>query len=117
MRRRARQSHGLAQRGVRAAGVLTDDGTLEKGRLFAQGAADEPYDGMRLDDTGRVWTAAGKSVHCYDPDGTLIGRLLLPYAVANLVFGGLKRNRLFVAASTSLYSIMLNVTGARPVWA
>ncbi|MEV0202607.1 SMP-30/gluconolactonase/LRE family protein [Nonomuraea sp. NPDC050691] len=94
---------------------VTDDGTLEKGRIFAEGAAGDAYDGMRLDDTGRVWAAAGKSVHCYDPDGTLIGRLLLPDYVANLVFGGLKRNRLFVTASTSLYSIMLNVTGARPV--
>lgn len=94
-----------------------DNGTLSGGKVFAQGSDDDNFDGMRLDDKGRVWAAAGKSVLCYDPDGTLIGRLRLPESVANLVFGGLKRNRLFIAASSSLYSVMLNVTGARPVWA
>ena len=93
-----------------------DDGTLSGGKVFAQGGDDDKFDGMRLDDKGRLWAAAGKSVLCYDPDGTLIGRLRLPDPVANLVFGGLKRNRLFIAASSSLYSLMLNVTGARPVW-
>ncbi|MEV1239251.1 SMP-30/gluconolactonase/LRE family protein [Nonomuraea sp. NPDC050022] len=93
-----------------------DNGTLSGGEVFAQGGDDDRFDGMRLDDTGRVWAAAGKAVLCHDPDGTLIGRLRLPDDVANLVFGGLKRNRLFIAASSSLYSVMLNVTGARPVW-
>ncbi|MEU4232751.1 SMP-30/gluconolactonase/LRE family protein [Nonomuraea sp. NPDC026600] len=93
-----------------------DNGTLSGGKVFAQGTDDDTFDGMRLDDKGRVWAAAGKAVLCYDPDGTLIGRLGLPESVANLVFGGLKRNRLFIAASSSLYSVMLNVTGARPVW-
>ncbi|MEV6150341.1 SMP-30/gluconolactonase/LRE family protein [Nonomuraea sp. NPDC052129] len=93
-----------------------DNGTLSGGKVFAQGGDDDRFDGMRLDDTGRVWAAAGKAVLCHDPDGTLIGRLRLPDDVANLVFGGLKRNRLFIAASSSLYSVMLNVTGARPVW-
>ncbi|WP_433514098.1 SMP-30/gluconolactonase/LRE family protein [Nonomuraea sp. CA-143628] len=93
-----------------------DNGTLSGGKVFAQGGDDDRFDGMRLDDTGRVWAAAGKAVLCHDPDGTLIGRLRLPDDVANLVFGGLKRNRLFIAAASSLYSVMLNVTGARPVW-
>ncbi|MCA2228267.1 SMP-30/gluconolactonase/LRE family protein [Nonomuraea aurantiaca] len=93
-----------------------DNGTLSEGKVFAQGGDDDRFDGMRLDDTGRVWAAAGKAVLCHDPDGTLIGRLRLPDDVANLVFGGLKRNRLFIASSSSLYSVMLNVTGARPVW-
>ncbi|MEU7829829.1 MULTISPECIES: SMP-30/gluconolactonase/LRE family protein [unclassified Nonomuraea] len=93
-----------------------DNGTLSGGKVFAQGGDDDRFDGMRLDDTGRVWAAAGKAVLCHDPDGTLIGRLRLPDDVANLVFGGLKRNRLFIASSSSLYSVMLNVTGARPVW-
>ncbi|WP_219535046.1 SMP-30/gluconolactonase/LRE family protein [Nonomuraea guangzhouensis] len=93
-----------------------DNGTLSGGKVFAQGTDGDTFDGMRLDDKGRVWAAAGKAVLCYDPDGTLIGRLHLPDSIANLVFGGLKRNRMFIAASTSLYSVMLNVTGARPVW-
>ncbi|MER6951986.1 SMP-30/gluconolactonase/LRE family protein [Nonomuraea sp. NPDC000554] len=94
-----------------------DDGTLSGGKVFAENSGEGRFDGLRLDDTGRVWAAAGKAVHCYHPDGTLLGKLHLPEFVANLVFGGPKRNRLFIAASSSLYSLMLNVTGARPVWA
>ncbi|MGW0806166.1 SMP-30/gluconolactonase/LRE family protein [Nonomuraea sp. NPDC002799] len=93
------------------------DGTLTGGKVFAEGTDQDNFDGVRLDNTGRVWAAAGRAVLCHDPDGTLIGRLNLPEAVANLVFGGLKRNRLFITASSSLYSLMTNVTGARPVWA
>lgn len=96
---------------IRVFNVL-DDGTLDGGKVFVEGPGDGKYDGLRLDDTGRIWAAYGEQVHCYDPDGTLIGRLVIPEKVANLTFGGLKRNRLFVAASSSLYSIMLNVTGA-----
>ncbi|WP_327088625.1 SMP-30/gluconolactonase/LRE family protein [Nonomuraea sp. NBC_01738] len=95
---------------------VLDDGTLAGGDVFAV-ANGGKFDGMRLDTEGRVWAACGKAVNCYDPDGTLIGRLKLPELIANLVFGGLKRNHLFVAASSSMYSLMLNVTGARPVWA
>ncbi|HSK97468.1 MAG TPA: SMP-30/gluconolactonase/LRE family protein [Euzebyales bacterium] len=75
------------------------------------------FDGIRLDDQGRIWAAAGDGVHCIAPDGTLLGRLLLPEVVANLVFGGAKRNVLFASATTSVYAIMLNVTGARAVHA
>ncbi|MCF6468237.1 SMP-30/gluconolactonase/LRE family protein [Nonomuraea sp. MG754425] len=96
---------------------VADDGTLSGGKVFAAGGDGDNYDGMRLDDKGRVWAAAGKAVLCHDPDGTLIGRLKLPESTANLVFGGPKRNRLFITASSSLYSLMTNVTGARPVWA
>ncbi|TMS00418.1 SMP-30/gluconolactonase/LRE family protein [Nonomuraea basaltis] len=96
---------------------VRENGTLAGGKVFAEGGDDDKFDGMRLDDTGRIWTAAGKAVLCYDPDGTLIGRLKLPEFTANLVFGGPKRNRMFIAASTSLYSLMTNVTGAHPVWA
>ena len=74
------------------------------------------FDGIRLDTEGRVWAATADGVHCFDPDGTLIGKLHLPEPASNLVFGGPKRNRLFVTASTSLYSLMLTVTGARAPW-
>jgi gluconolactonase len=89
--------------------------SLAGGKLFAEGA-DGNFDGIRLDGTGRVWTAAGEGVSCYHPDGTLIGRLRLPERASNLVFGGPKRNRLFVTATSSVYSLMLTVTGAPPVW-
>ena len=49
-------------------------------------------------------------------DGTLIGKIHLPENAANLTFGGLQRNRLFITATTSLYSIRFNVNGAPPVY-
>jgi gluconolactonase len=91
---------------------VTDDGGLTGGRVFATCDAGT-FDGIRLDDAGRVWAAAGDGVHCFDPDGTLIGKLRLPEVVANLTFGGPKRNDLFIVASSSLYAVRLNVTGGR----
>ena len=88
-------------------------GGLGEGELFAECTAGV-FDGIRLDDTGRVWAAAGDGVHCYDADGTLIGKLEVPEAAANLMFGGPQRNRLFITATTSLYSIRLTVNGAPP---
>jgi gluconolactonase len=71
------------------------------------------FDGFRLDDEGRIWTSAGDGVHCLAPDGALLGKILVPEVSANVVFGGPKRNRLFICATTSLYSMMLPVNGAR----
>jgi gluconolactonase len=88
------------------------NGRLSGGRVFAT-CTEGLFDGFRLDDAGRVWTSAGDGVHCYDPDGTLIGKILVPEAVANVVFGGPKRNRLYICATTSLYAIMLPVNGAK----
>lgn len=88
---------------------LTDEGVLAECTVGV-------FDGLRLDTAGRIWAAAGDGVHCFDPDGTLIGKLHVPEEVANLVFGGPKRNRLFVTASTSLYSILTNVNGAPGPW-
>jgi gluconolactonase len=53
-------------------------------------------------------------VHCYAPDGTLIGKIKTPEIVANICFGGPKRNRMFLAANTTLYSLVMSVTGAEP---
>jgi gluconolactonase len=52
-------------------------------------------------------------VHCLAGDGELIGKLRLPEIVSNLTFGGPKRNHLFVTATTSLYSLRLNINGLR----
>jgi gluconolactonase len=70
------------------------------------------FDGIRLDTDGRIWAAAGDGLHCFDAAGTLIGKLRLPEACSNLVFGGVRRNWLFVTASTSVYAIRLNLNGA-----
>jgi gluconolactonase len=90
---------------------VTADGGLEGGRVLATSTAGT-FDGVRLDSTGRIWAAAEDGVHCLHPDGTLLGKLLLPEVVANVTFGGLKRNLLFACATTSVYLLMLNVTGA-----
>jgi gluconolactonase len=69
---------------------------------------------VRLDDAGRVWAAAHDGLHCFDPDGTLLGKLRLPEIVSNLTFGGRQRNVLFMTASTSVYAVRVNFSGARP---
>ena len=53
-------------------------------------------------------------MHCYHQDGTLLGRILVPELVANINWAGPKRNRLLVAATTSLYSLVLSVSGPPP---
>ena len=95
---------------------VTAEGRLTGGDVLAECTAGT-FDGIRLDSTGRIWAAAHDGIHCLDPDGTLLGKLLLPEKCANLVFGGLKRNLLLVCATTSVYAIMLKVTGAPGVHA
>ncbi len=89
-----------------------EDGRLSGGEVFAVCTAGL-FDGFRFDDEGRLWTSAADGVHCYAPDGTLIGKVLVPERVANVCFGGRKRNRLYICATTSLYAVLLPVTGAR----
>ena len=90
---------------------LSDDGmSVSGGEIFAECSAGL-FDGFRVDTEGRIWTSTGEGVHCYDPDGALIGKILIPELVANVAFGGTKRNRLFICGTTSLYSVYLTVTG------
>ncbi|WP_234050147.1 MULTISPECIES: SMP-30/gluconolactonase/LRE family protein [unclassified Xanthobacter] len=90
---------------------VAPDAALSNPRLFA-GLQDGYFDGLRCDVFGNVWTSAFRAVHCYAPDGTLLGSLPMPERVSNLCFGGLKRNRLFITAQTSLYAIYVNTQGA-----
>ncbi|HRH42759.1 MAG TPA: SMP-30/gluconolactonase/LRE family protein [Pyrinomonadaceae bacterium] len=75
-------------------------------------------DGIRADTDGNIWAAAGwvgagyDGVHIFAPDGVRIGQILLPEICANLCFGGAKRNRLFMTASKSLYSLFVGIQGA-----
>ena len=71
------------------------------------------FDGFRLDRDGRIWTSAGDGVHVYDPDGTMIGKVLIPEKVANVTFGGTKLNRLFICGTTSLYSLYVTANGCK----
>jgi gluconolactonase len=76
-------------------------------------------DGIRCDTDGNVWSAAGwggadfNGVHVFAPDGKLIGKIHLPEMCANLCFGGAKKNRLFMAASQSLYAVYVNAEGGQ----
>jgi gluconolactonase len=90
---------------------VAGDGSLTGGGVFATCDAGT-FDGLRFDDAGRIWAAAHDGVHCFDPDGSLLGKLHIPEITANLTFGGPKRNQIFICASSSLYSIRVNFRGA-----
>jgi gluconolactonase len=70
------------------------------------------FDGLRVDVDGNLWAGAGDGVHCLAPDGQLIGKIRVPEVVANVCFGGPKRNRLFICATRSLYAVYLKTRGA-----
>jgi gluconolactonase len=101
---------------IRVFDVVGDQ--LSGGRLFADDFAPGMSDGLRTDIDGNVWCSMGwgdpaeDGVRCYAPDGDMIGKIHLPEGCANLCFGGKKRHRLFMTASTSVYSLHLNTTGA-----
>ncbi|PKP67147.1 MAG: gluconolactonase [Alphaproteobacteria bacterium HGW-Alphaproteobacteria-8] len=89
------------------------DGALSGGAVFATCTVGL-FDGLRVDVHGNIWTSAGDGVHCYAPDGALIGKIRIDEVVANVEFGGPKRNRLFICATTSLRAVYLNTRGAAP---
>jgi len=91
---------------------VSDGGRLSGGEVFATCDAGL-FDGLRLDEAGRIWTSAGDGVHCFEPDGTLIGKIKVPEVCANVCFGGPKRNRLFICGTTSLYAVYLFTNGAK----
>jgi gluconolactonase len=99
-----------------------DDGTLTHARVLHDladthgGVADD----IRVDEDGNLWCAGGWSpdkdfngVSVFAPDGTPIGRIVLPEVAANLCFGGYEHNRsrLYICASTSLYAVYVGVRG------
>ncbi len=88
-----------------------EGGRLAGGEVFASCDVGL-FDGFRCDVHGNVWTSAGDGVHCYAPDGALLGKILLDEVVANVEFGGPKRNRLFICATTTLRAVYLNTRGA-----
>jgi gluconolactonase len=97
---------------------VVDGGTrLANKRPFIDAGAGTP-DGFRVDVDGNLWCGWGMGqdgldgVSIFDPKGALIGRIDLPERCANVCFGGAHRNRLFMAASTSLYALYVNTQGA-----
>jgi gluconolactonase len=97
---------------------VVDGRQLKNGRLFAD-LSPGNSDGIRCDVDGNVWSAAGwgpenyNGVHIFAPDSKLIGKIHLPETCANLCFGGSKKNRLFMAASQSLYAVYVGTEGAQ----
>lgn len=96
---------------VRRFKVSADGASIAGGELFATCPVGL-YDGLRVDLHANLWLSAGDGVHCHASDGTLLGKILIPEAVANLCFGGPKLNRLFICGSTSLYAVYLNTRAA-----
>jgi gluconolactonase len=70
-------------------------------------------DGFRVDVEGNVWTSAGAGIDCFDKSGALLGRINFPQNVSNLVFGGPKRNRLFITCTHEVYSLYVTTTGVQ----
>jgi gluconolactonase len=93
---------------------VVDDRTLAGGDVFAVCDAGL-FDGFRVDEAGRLWASADDGVHCLDTDGTLIGKIRVPETVSNVCFGGPHRNRLFITATTSLYSVYLLLRGVATI--
>ena len=91
---------------------VVDGKSLANGKIFATIDNGVP-DGIRVDWEGNLWSSAGDGVHCFAPDGTLIGKIKVPQTVANLTFGGKQKNCLFLAATKSIYCVYLAATGAQ----
>lgn len=87
-------------------------GKVGEARVFAEIGHGVP-DGLRLDEFGNLWVSSARGVEVFAADGTPLGVIHVPETVANLTFGGAKNNRLFIAASSSIYAIFVAVRGAR----
>lgn len=93
-----------------------DGAQLRNGRTFATlsvpGGGPSSADGIRCDAFGNIWAGARPGVQIVSPEGQAIGMIRLPEICANVCFGGVKRNRLFMTASQSLYALYVATTGA-----
>jgi len=114
-------SHYSGDGAVHKIWVYDVDGTtLKNGKELCNTELDGKagaYDGLRCDESGNIWAGAGwvgdgyDGVHIINPAGDKIGQIRLPEICGNIVFGGPKRNRLFMA-SQSLYAVYVETTGA-----
>jgi gluconolactonase len=111
------ESRGVPNRKILACDVQDGGRKIANRRVLIDAGAGTP-DGMRCDVDGNLWCGWGMGapeldgVLVFAPDGKPIGRIALPERCANVCFGGLKRNRLFMAASQSLYALFVNTQGA-----
>ena len=97
---------------------VSEDGRLGNRRVLIDAGPGGTPDGFRLDEDGNLWCGWGMGtpeldgVMVFNPAGAPIGRIQLPERCANLCFGGRRRNRLFMAASQSIYALYVNTRGA-----
>lgn len=111
------ESRGVPHRKILAYDVSADERSISNKRVLIDAGPGTP-DGMRCDEDGNLWCGWGMGdealdgVFVFAADGTHIGRIALPERCANVCFGGAKRNRLFMAASQSLYALYVNTRGA-----
>ena len=103
---------------IRVFDVDTGSGKVSNGKVFAEMPKPSITDGMRADRDGRIWCSVGwgdpkeDGVRCYTADGDLLGKIHIPETVANLTFGGMRRNRLYICGSSSLYACYTSARGA-----
>ncbi len=108
---------GTVPRRIRVFDVSEDGTQLTRDEVFFDGDPNATPDGFRCDVDGNLWAGWGLSpehngVRIFAPDGTAIGHIHLPERCANVCFGGVARNRLFMAAGQSLYALYVNTQGA-----
>ena len=106
---------GTKPRRIHAYDVVDGGKRLGKSRVLID-AGDGAPDGFRVDEHGNLWCGWGGTpeldgVRIFAPGGEPIGHIHLPERCANVCFGGVKRNRLFMAASHSLYAVYVNTRG------
>ncbi len=103
---------------IRVFDVDINAGRVSNGKVFADNFKPGFTDGMRCDTAGNVWCSMGwadpkeDGVRCYAPQGDLIGKIHVPETVANVTFGGMQRNRLYICGSTSIYACYTNTQAA-----
>jgi gluconolactonase len=106
-------------RQILAYDVVDDGAGIANGRVLITAEADGTPDGFRIDVDGNLWCGWGMGrseldgVKVFNAQGKPIGFIALPERCANLCFGGVKRNRLFMAASHSVYSLYVNTQGVK----
>ena len=112
------ESRGVPNRKIVVYEVSDNGREISNKRVLIDAGPGGTPDGMRCDIDGNLWCGWGMGseeldgVLIFAPDGAKIGRIALPERCANVCFGGHKRNRLFMAASQSLYALYVNTQGA-----
>jgi gluconolactonase len=110
---------GTVPRAIYVFDVTGDGAKLANGRKLIVTEKDGTPDGFRVDIDGNLWCGWGMGtpeldgVRIFNPEGAPIGHISLPERSANVCFGGPKRNRLFMAASHSVYALYVNTQGVK----